>query len=163
MSKLPFLAKSPTFGNVIFHSEDQYAVLGKVPLHGKVVILGKIAFLGKVAAVVIDSILLVSLLVVLVSSPSLHPHCCQHRAGIFNLVVMAPFPLLRWRCPPFVVLASCPITMLLGVHGSTLRVLLLCSSCPARPCHRVASSSSSTSSGPDMPNALPVWRHCWLR
>jgi hypothetical protein len=100
MLKLPSLAKSPTFGNVIFRSEGQYAVLGKVALHGKVVVLSKIAFLGKVAAVVINSIVLLLLLVALALLPSLHPHCCQHHAGIFDLVAMAPLPLLRWCCPP---------------------------------------------------------------
>jgi hypothetical protein len=100
VSKLPSLAKSPTFGNVIFRGENRYAVLGKVALHGEVVILGKIAFRRKVAAVVIDSIMLVSLLVALASSPSLHPHCHQHCAGIFDLVAMAPSPLLQLRCPP---------------------------------------------------------------
>jgi hypothetical protein len=94
MSKLPSLAKSPTFGNVNFCGEGQYAVLGKVALHGKVVVLGKIAFLGKIATVVIDSIVLVLLLVPLASLPSLHLHCCQHCTGIFDLIVMAPLSLL---------------------------------------------------------------------
>jgi hypothetical protein len=100
MLKLPTLAKSPTFGNVIFRSEGQYAVLGKVALHGKVVVLGKIAFLGKVAAVIIDSIMLVLLLVALALLPMLHPHCCQYCAGIFDLVAMVPLPSLQWRCSP---------------------------------------------------------------
>ena len=77
--KLPSLAKSPTIGNVNFHSEGQYAFLGKVAFHGNVVVLGKIVFLGKVADVVIDSIVLVLLLVALASLPLLHPHCRQHR------------------------------------------------------------------------------------
>ncbi len=71
-----------------------YAVLGKVGLHGEVVIFCKIVLLGKVAAVVIDSMVLVLLLVVLALSPSLHLRCRQHCAGIFNLVAMAPLPLL---------------------------------------------------------------------
>jgi hypothetical protein len=95
VSKLLSLAKSPTFGNVIFHSEGQYGLLGKVALHGEVVVLGNSAFLGKVATVVIDSIMLVLLLVMLELSPSLHPRCCQHCKGIFNLVAMAPLPLLQ--------------------------------------------------------------------
>jgi hypothetical protein len=93
------LAKLPTFGNVMFRGEGQYAVLGKVALHGKVVVFGKIAFLGKVATVLIDSIVLVLLLVALVSLPSLHPRRRQHWAGIFNLVAIAPLPLLQWCCP----------------------------------------------------------------
>jgi hypothetical protein len=104
--KLPSLVKSPTIGNVNFHSESQYAFLGKVAFHGNMVILGKIAFLGKVAAVVIDSIVLVLLLVALASLPSLHLRCCQHHAGIFNLIVMAPVPSLQWCRPPFVALVS---------------------------------------------------------
>jgi hypothetical protein len=104
--KLPSLAKLPTIGNVNFHSEGQYAFLGKVAFHGNVVILVKIAFLGKVASVVIDSIVLMLLLVALASLPLLHLHCCQHCAGIFDLIVMAPVPLLQWCRPPFVALAS---------------------------------------------------------
>jgi hypothetical protein len=100
VSKLPSLAKSPTFGNVIFRGEGQYAILGKVALNGKLVVLSKIAFLGKVAAVVIDRIMLALLLVALVLLPLLHPRCRQHCAGIFDIVAMAPLPLLRWRCPP---------------------------------------------------------------
>jgi hypothetical protein len=94
------LAKLPIFGNVIFHGEGQYAILGKVTLHVKVVILGEIAFLGKIAAVIISSIVLVLLLVALASSPLLYPHCRQHCAGIFNLLVMVPLHSLQWRCPP---------------------------------------------------------------
>ncbi len=94
------MTKLPTFGNVIFRGEGQYAVLGKVALHGKVGVLGEIAFLGKVAAVVIDSIVLVLLLVTLVLLPLLHPRRRQQCTCIFDLIAMAPLPVLWWRCPP---------------------------------------------------------------
>jgi hypothetical protein len=135
--KLPSLAKSPTIGNVNFHSEGQYAFLGKVAFHGNVVVLGKIAFLGKVAAVVIDSIVLVLLLVALASLPSLHPHCRQHRAGIFNLIMMAPVSLLRWCCPPFVALASAQSqrhSRCMVVRCVCVVVVLVVSSPPLSPC-----------------------------
>ncbi len=155
------MAKSPTFGNVIFR-EGQYAVLGKVALYGKVVILGKIAFLGKVAADIIDSIVLVSLLVALALLPSLHPHCRQHCAGSSTSS--------RWRrclrcngvAPPCCA-GVCPITLPLAMHGSTLRASLACLSCPAHPRHHVALLLSSTLAGPDMPNPLLVRKPCWLR
>jgi hypothetical protein len=95
---LPSLAKLPTFGDVTFRVEGQSAVLGKVTLlRGQVVVISNIAFLSKVSAVIITSILLVSLPVTLALLPLLHVHCCKHCAGIFDPVVMVPLPLLRWH------------------------------------------------------------------
>ncbi len=135
--KLPSLAKSPTIGNVNFHSEGQYAFLGKVAFHGNVVVLCKIAFLGKVTAVVIDSIVLVLLLVALASLPLLHPHCRQHHAGIFDLIVMAPVPLLQWCCPPFVALVSAQSrcrSQCMVVPCVCVVVVLVMSCTPSSPC-----------------------------
>jgi hypothetical protein len=135
--KFPSLAKLPTIGNINFHSEGQYAFLVKVAFHGNVVVLGEIAFLGAVATVVIDSIVLVLLLVTLASLPLLHPHCRQHRAGIFDLIVMAPVLLLRWCCPPFVALASAQSQRCLRcmvVRFVCVVVVLVVSCAPLSPC-----------------------------
>jgi hypothetical protein len=98
-----------------------------------------------------------------------HWHRCPHCIRVPASIALASSALLQWRrclrcdgiAPPCCT-GICPITTPLAMHGSTLRALLLCLLCPARPRHHVASSSSSMSAGPDMPNALPVWRPCWL-
>jgi hypothetical protein len=69
VAALPSLAKSPTFGDIAFQVEGQSAILGKVSLCDKVVVLVDIAFLGEVPAVIITSILLVSMPATLVLLP----------------------------------------------------------------------------------------------
>jgi hypothetical protein len=71
MASSPSLVKLTSFGNVAFQAEGQSAVLGKVIHHGKVVAFGNITFLGAVPAIIITSILLVSLPVTLALSPLL--------------------------------------------------------------------------------------------
>jgi hypothetical protein len=123
VATLPSLVKSPTFGDVTFRVKGQSAILGKVTLHGKVVILDDIAFLSKVPTVIITSILLVSLPVFLASLPLSHVHHRQHRAGIFDLLVMAPLSSLRWRHPPCSNWA-CPITTPLAIRCNMMRCQL---------------------------------------
>ncbi len=93
------------------------------------------------------------------------PHCHQHHTGIFNLVAMAPLPLLCWRCPPCST-SVCLIMTLLAMHRGTLHCYCACHAQHALitiPDNviAVALSSSFPSAGVDMPTALPVQRPCW--
>jgi hypothetical protein len=79
----------------------------------------------------------VLLLVALASLPSLHLRCHQHHAGIFDLMVMVPVPLLRWCCPPFVALASAQSrrrSRRMVVHCVCVVVVLVVSCAPSSPC-----------------------------
>jgi hypothetical protein len=89
MATLPSLAKLPIFGDIAFQAEGQSAVLVKVALRGKVVALGNITFLGAVPAIIITSILLVSLPVVLaLLAISLH---------VAASITLASLTSLQWR------------------------------------------------------------------
>jgi hypothetical protein len=108
LGKVPYLVKSPS--------------LAMLPTSGKAAFHGEVALLSKAAqncplwqsrhpqqnrlpwqscrwrhcqhpADVVTGVVLTLL-------PLLPLHCHQHRAGVFNLVMMGPLPLLRWHHPP---------------------------------------------------------------